>query len=260
MTHRPARSIDRLLRDYAERHAPRDLAELVEVFLPLARRLAGRYASEWNRDDLEQIAAYGLVKALRGFDPARGVAFVSFATPTILGELRRSFRREGWPAHVPRALQERAAAVEAGREALERAGRPATEQALAARLELSAAEVREVLELLGNRRALSLAAPSPDDASRTVGDRLGSRDGGYARAEHRVALREAVAALSELQRVVVGLRFVEDLRHREIAERIGIHERRVQSALETGLARLGVIVAHRSSVREPRRGTPVPAP
>src|SRR3954464_3441580 len=103
---------DRLLRRYAAHRDPADLEELVRRFRPLVRKLALRYArGSEPLDDLEQVASLGLVKALDRFDPERGFAFTSFAVPTILGELKRSFRDTAWSAHVPRSVQERVADV-----------------------------------------------------------------------------------------------------------------------------------------------------
>src|SRR3954466_777412 len=101
-----------LLRRYARDRRPEDLEELVRRFRPLVRKLALRYArGSEPLDDLEQVASLGLIKALDRFDPERGFAFTSFAVPTILGELKRSFRDTAWSAHVPRSVQERVAAV-----------------------------------------------------------------------------------------------------------------------------------------------------
>src|SRR5215212_4216991 len=128
-----------LLRRYARTGSPADLDALVRRFRPLARKLALRYARGSEPvDDLEQVANLGLVKAIRRFDPDRGFAFTSFAVPTILGELKRSFRDTAWSAHVPRAVQERVAKVRSESEAwVSRHGHAPTVRELAGRLECS---------------------------------------------------------------------------------------------------------------------------
>src|SRR3954447_10090960 len=136
-----------LLRRYAATRDPRDLDALVQRFRPLARRLARRYVRGGEPlDDLEQVANLGLVKALQRFDPDKGFAFTSFAVPTILGELKRSFRDSAWSAHVPRSMQERSARVREATERLETEhGRPPTVSEIATRL---GCEDEEVLEAM----------------------------------------------------------------------------------------------------------------
>ena len=103
----------RLLERYAADHSPVVREEPVDRFMPLARRLAARYAGGAEPfDDLVQVASVGMVKAIERFDPARGTAFSTFAVPTILGELKRHFRDRGWSVHVPRDVQERILKVE----------------------------------------------------------------------------------------------------------------------------------------------------
>jgi RNA polymerase sigma-B factor len=122
--------------------------ELVQRFLPLARKLARRYSGAHEPlDDLMQVASLGLVKAIDRFDVSRGTAFSSFAVPTILGELKRYFRDLGWSVHVPRGAQELALKVEEARQRLTtNAGRPPSVPDLAQYLELSVETVLEALE------------------------------------------------------------------------------------------------------------------
>src|SRR6201989_711247 len=140
-------------------HSARD--ELVGRFLPLARKLARRYAGAREPfEDLLQVASLGLVKAVDRFDADRGTAFSSFAVPTILGELKRYFRDLGWSVHVPRGAQEQALKVEEAQQNLtSRTGRPPTVDELALYLELSIEDVLDALETAGAHHSNSLDAP-----------------------------------------------------------------------------------------------------
>src|SRR5947209_16851159 len=135
--------------------------ELIERFLPLARKLARRYASSSEPyDDLVQVASLGLVKSVERFDPDRGFAFTSFAVPTIVGELKRYFRDSAWALHVDRAAQERARKIgEAQRELSGRTGRPPRVDEIALYLELSQEEVLDGLQTAEAYGAVSLDAP-----------------------------------------------------------------------------------------------------
>src|SRR5256714_12615010 len=138
--------------------------ELVPRFLPLARKLARRYAGAREPfEDLLQVASLGLVKAVDRFDAERGTAFSSFAVPTILGELKRYFRDLGWAVHVPRGAQEQALKVQEAQERLtSRAGRPPSVSDLAEYLELSIEDVLDALETSGAHHTVSLDTPRED--------------------------------------------------------------------------------------------------
>lgn len=139
--------------------------ELVQRFLPLARKLARRYSGAHEPfDDLFQVASYGLLKALDRFDPGRGIAFSSFAVPTIVGELKRYFRDLGWSAHVPRGAQELALKIQRAQETLTtRTGRSPTVHELAQYLELSIEQVLDGLEAAAAHHAASLDVPNDSD-------------------------------------------------------------------------------------------------
>ena len=151
--------------------------ELVERFLPLARKLARRYSGAHEPfDDLFQVASYGLLKALDRFDPERGIAFSSFAVPTIVGELKRYFRDLGWSAHVPRGAQELALKIQRAQEELTtRTGRSPTVHELAQYMELSIEQVLDGLEAAAAHHAASLDVPNDDS------DDDGGHAGRYAR-------------------------------------------------------------------------------
>jgi len=143
--------------------------ELVERYMPLARRLARRYlGAREPLDDLVQVASLGLVKAIDRFDAGRGNAFTSFAVPTILGELKRYFRDRGWSVHVPRGAQERALKVEeTQRQLITRTGRAPTIHELAAYMELSLEEVLDALEAAAAHHATSLDRSTPRETTVT---------------------------------------------------------------------------------------------
>ena len=221
--------------------------ELVERFLPFARDLALRYAyTDEPVDDLFQVASLGLLKAIDRYEPARGSKFTSYATPTILGELKRHFRDKGWALHVPRDLQERALAL--GRETEElskRLGRSPSVRELAAALGCRPEQVLEATEAARSYETASLDAPvSRDgDGSGTLVELLGSEDGSYGLVESRQAIANTWRALPELEQEVLALRFVHDLTQREIGQRIGYSQMHVSRLLRRALERLETAAA-----------------
>jgi RNA polymerase sigma-B factor len=223
-------------RDRAAREA------LLRRFLPLARKLARRYASSREPfDDLLQVASLGLVKAVDRFDPGRGNAFSSFAVPTILGELKRYFRDLGWSVHVPRGAQELALKVQEAQERLtNRTGRSPSVASLAEYLELSIEEVVEALETAAAHRATSLDAPidAGDGETGTLADRFGNEDEGFELVEATATIGAAARQLSERERQVLALRFLEDRTQTEIAEEIGVSQMQVSRILRRALNRL----------------------
>jgi RNA polymerase sigma-B factor len=237
----------RLLRRYACLRDPRDLDELVRRFRPLARRLALRYArGSEPADDLEQVANVGLVKALHRFDPAKGYAFTTFAVPTILGELKRSFRDTAWIAHVPRSVRERSARVRASADDLEhQLGRAPTAREIAGAVGGCEEEVVEAISALGALSSLSLDVATTDDAAPLV-EQLGYDDDGYEHAEDLAAIEAALPALTDVQQTVLRLRFDEDLKQSEIARRLGVSQMQISRVLRAALERLQLVAGHQS--------------
>src|SRR5579862_9387499 len=221
-------------------HAARD--ELVERFLPLARKLARRYSAAHEPfEDLLQVASLGLVKAVDRFDCTRGNAFSSFAVPTILGELKRYFRDLGWAVHVPRGAQERAVKVEDAQNRLSaNSGRAPTVPELAEYLELSIEEVLEAIETARAHHASSLDAPFDDDEGQTatVVDSFGEDDPNLQLADARLTVGAATEHLSAREREVLALRFVHDLTQTQIAQHIGVSQMQVSRILRRAIARL----------------------
>src|SRR5215211_7977704 len=172
-----------LLRRIHEQGDARARDQLAEEMLPLARALAGRYANRGEPpDDLVQVACVGIMKAIDGFDIAREVRFSSYATPTVLGELKRHFRDRTWAMRVPRGLQELQLRVARARERMtNELGRSPTVDELAVAVDAPFEEVLVTIESVGARRARSLDEPMGDDV--TLADALGAQDPELDRAE-----------------------------------------------------------------------------
>jgi RNA polymerase sigma-B factor len=227
---------------WQQHHDQRAREELVERFLPLARKLARRYAGPREPfEDLMQVASLGLVKAVDRFDTERGTAFSSFAVPTILGELKRYFRDLGWSVHVPRGAQELALKVEEAQQQLTtRTGRPPSVQDLAVYLEMSIEDVLEALETASAHHSTSLDAPREDgeEESGSLADAFGEEDDRYELVDASVTIAAAARQLSARERRVLVLRFVEDLTQTQIAEQIGVSQMQVSRILRRALSRL----------------------
>jgi len=217
---------------------------LVERYLPLARRLARRYQrSEEPLEDLVQVAALGLLKAVDRYDAARETAFSSFAVPTILGELRRHFRDRTWSVRVPRELQELALRVDKTVAALSsRAGRAPTVGEIAAGMNLSEEQVLDALQAAAAYHAGSLDAPrsvaSGEAEGESVVDAIGTEEDGFEQAEERATLAPMLAHITERERLVLTLRFGQDMTQAEIGERIGVSQMQVSRLIRQALARL----------------------
>src|SRR5579875_378757 len=227
----------RALFDAWRRH--RDLRareQLVRDYLPLARRLARRYVGAREPlEDLMQVASLGLVKAIDRFDPARGIAFSSFAVPTILGELRRHFRDCGWAVHVPRGAQERAL-----RELSARSGRAPSVRELAEYLEWDVCDALEALEAGAAHHASSLDAPAQADGAEdlSLADTLGSEDERIEAVDARLTIAAAARRLPARERRVLRMRFLDDMTQSQIASELGVSQMQISRQLRGALARL----------------------
>jgi RNA polymerase sigma-B factor len=246
-----------LAEDSREGHSDRELfararagdgrarEQLAERYLPLARRLARRYQrSEEPLEDLVQVASLGLLKAIDRFDTDRDVAFSSFAVPTILGEIKRHFRDRTWSVRVPRDLQELALRVDrtAAELSLDKHRAPTVAE-LAEAVDATEEQVLEALRAAGAYHAGSLDAPRPgradaDMPGESLGDALGEEEHGFERAEERATLAPMLAHISPRERLVLTLRFGEDLTQAEIGERIGVSQMQVSRLIRQALTRL----------------------
>jgi RNA polymerase sigma-B factor len=227
---------------WQQRGDQRARAELIQRFLPLARKLARRYSGAREPfDDLLQVASLGLVKAVDRFDVDRGTAFSSFAVPTILGELKRHFRDLGWAVHVPRGAQERALKVEEAQQRVTaKTGRAPTVPELAQYMELSIEDVVESLETSRAHHTASLDAPydAGDGETATLADVLGETDESLMLVDDKVTIGAAAHHLSARERRILLLRFAEDKTQTEIAELIGVSQMQVSRILRRALVRL----------------------
>jgi RNA polymerase sigma-B factor len=216
---------------------------LVKRFMPLARSLARRYGrSSEPFEDLLQVASLGLLKAMDRYDVERGHPFQSFAVPTILGEMRRYFRDSGWAVHVPRGAQERALKVRDAQERIanERGHAPTANQ-LAEYLELDTEDVIDALQAIQAYETVSLDAPRPgadDEAGAAYVDLIGGEDERYELVELDVTVSSVLGHLPARERLILKMRFVEDLTQTEIAERIGISQMQVSRLLRRSIDQL----------------------
>jgi RNA polymerase sigma-B factor len=237
-----------LLERFAVDRSPTTREELVERFMPLARRLAARYAGGAEPfDDLIQVASVGLVKAIDRFDPERGTAFSTFAVPTILGELKRHFRDRGWSVHVPRDVQERILKVErALAETPAKLGHAPTVAEIADRIGATEEEVLEAMHAAQGHHAVSLDAASAradGDEPAPLGERIGEEDPSFETVEYGAAIAPVLDEISERDRRVLHLRFVEDLTQSEIADQVGVSQMHVSRILRSTVDRLRKEVA-----------------
>lgn len=220
--------------------------EIAEAFRGLAASIARRYKGRGEPiDDLEQVAMLGLVKAVDRFDPKRGFAFSSFATPTIDGELKRHFRDTTWSVKVPRAIQERRITIRQTVDRLEgRLGRSPLLPEIAQELGTAVDEVVEALAASGAYQTHSLDAPSANDGESGRRYEHHAAHDPTTELERDVLIDEAMDALSDRDRKIVELRFYEDLSQSEIAQRLGISQMHVSRLLRRALEQMRGYVEH----------------
>ena len=215
---------------------------LVEQHLPLVEHLARRFRNRGEPyDDLVQVATIGLIKSVDRFDLGRGVEFSTYATPTIVGEIKRHFRDKGWAVRVPRRLQElRLSLASATSELSQKQGRSPTVSELAAHLKITDEEVLEGLESANAYSTLSLDAgdSGSGDEPMPVADTLGSEDEGLEGVEYRESLKPMLEQLPPREKKILMLRFFKNMTQSEIAEEIGISQMHVSRLLARTLAQL----------------------
>jgi RNA polymerase sigma-B factor len=216
--------------------------ELIQQYLPLARRLAKQYRyTTVSLEDLTQVAYMGLVLAADRYDPARGCSFPTYAIPTILGELRRHIRDHGWALRVPRGLQEKVLRLTSATASMNgRLGRSPSPTELAKETGLSTDEVLEAMQAMSAYDVDSLDCPTrlEDETRDSAVATIGREDPGYALVEHRACARPAMSELSAIEHRIIAMRFFEDLSQSEIARRIGVSQMQVSRVLRHALDRL----------------------
>jgi RNA polymerase sigma-B factor len=214
--------------------------QLVRMHLPLVEHLARRFRNRGEPlDDLIQVATVGLIKSVDRFDPERGVEFSTYATPTVVGEIKRYFRDKGWAVRVPRRLQElRLALTTATAELSQQYGRSPTVHELAEKLTVSEEEVLEGLESANAYSTLSLDVPDTDDGSPVVADTLGAEDEALEGVDYRESLKPLLEDLPPREKRIMLLRFFGNMTQSQIAQEVGISQMHVSRLLARTMAQL----------------------
>ncbi len=236
-----------LLRRYHEDGDLRAREQLIEQYMSLVRSLARRYAYRGEQlEDLVQIGAIGLIKAIDRFDLERGVELTTYATPNIIGEIKRHFRDKGWAVRVPRGLQELNVQLSRLMEQLTvQLGRSPTIPELA---KAAGVEEEQVLEALESGRAyttlsLSVGGGGGDDDDLDPLESLGTEEHQYEVSEDRAVLAPGFKALDERERTILQLRFFDGLTQSQIAQQVGISQMHVSRLIRRSLEKIRETIA-----------------
>ncbi|HZT84885.1 MAG TPA: SigB/SigF/SigG family RNA polymerase sigma factor [Gaiellaceae bacterium] len=236
-----------LLRRYHEDGDLQAREQLIEQYMSLVRSLARRYSYRGEQlEDLVQIGAIGLIKAIDRFDLERGVELTTYATPNIIGEIKRHFRDKGWSVRVPRGLQELNVQLSRLVEQLTvQLGRSPTIPELA---KAAGVEEEEVLEALESGRAytslsLSIGGGGGDDDDLDPLESLGTEEHQYEVSEDRAVLAPGFKALDERERKILQLRFFEGLTQSQIAQQVGISQMHVSRLIRRSLEKIRETIA-----------------
>lgn len=224
--------------------------ELIVAHLNLVRYLAVKFANRGEAlDDLIQVGTVGLLKAIDRFDLDRGVEFTTYATPTIVGEIKRYFRDKGWAVKVPRRLQELNLAVNRAIEKLTvKLGHSPTVAELASHLGATEEEILEAQELGAAYNLLSLDTElggENDKKSQTLADYVGQNDAGLELLEDRANLERAFEVLTGRERIILYLRFYENVSQTEIAKRLNVSQMHVSRLQQRALEKLKNVLQER---------------
>jgi RNA polymerase sigma-B factor len=227
-----------LLRRYHEAGDTAARERLIERHLPLVRSLARRYAGRGEAlEDIEQVGAIGLIKAIDRFELSRDVSLATYATPNVVGEIKRHFRDKGWAVRVPRALQELNASMSGAIERLTiKLSRSPSISEIAGELETTPEQVLEALEVGSAYSTVSLSGgPSGDDELDPL-ETIGEEDEEFERSEDRAALAPALGQLPTREREILRMRFEEGLPQTQIANRVGLSQMHVSRLIRKSLA------------------------
>ena len=231
-----------LFRRYKEAGDSEARDQLIVSHLNLVRFLASKFKNRGESlEDLVQVGTIGLIKAIDRFDPERGLEFTTYATPTIMGEIKRHFRDKGWSVRVPRRLQELSAKVnQATDELTNELQRSPSVAEIAERLDTSVDEVLEAMESSSAYSSVPLESggSGEDDETPSIIDHYVSEDADLASSDDRIVLEQAIADFSPRERDVIRMRFVDGLTQVEIAERLGVSQVQVSRLLRRTLRRI----------------------
>ena len=215
--------------------------ELMMSHLNLVRFLASKFKNRGEPlDDLVQVGTIGLIKAIDRFDPERGLEFTTYATPTILGEIKRHFRDKGWSVRVPRRLQELSSKVNQATDELtkELQRTPSTEE-VASKLGVTVEEVLEAMESSSAYSSVPLeSGGSDDDDAPAVIDHYASVDQDLAASDDRMVIEDTIKEFSPREQEVIRMRFNDNLTQVEIAKRLGVSQVQVSRLLRRTLKKL----------------------
>jgi RNA polymerase sigma-B factor len=231
-----------LFRQYKATGDPEVRDQLIVSHLNLVRFLASKFKNRGEPlDDLIQVGTIGLIKAIDRFDPSRGLEFTTYATPTILGEIKRHFRDKGWSVRVPRRLQELSAKVnQANDELTNELSRSPSVEEIAKRVGASVDDVLEAMESSSAYSSVPLegGGSSDDDDAPSVIDHYATEDESLAASDDRIVLEDAIRDFSPREKDVIRMRFFEGMTQVEIAERLGISQVQVSRLLRRTLRRV----------------------
>jgi RNA polymerase sigma-B factor len=233
--------VDReLLRRYHERGDVSAREELVQRHLPLVRSLARRYAGRGESiEDIEQVGAIGLIKAIDRYELTRDVALTTYATPNVVGEIKRHFRDRGWAIRIPRALQELNVKMSGALERLTaKLGRSPSITELARELDATPEQVLEAMEAGSAYSPVSLSAGPSADEDLDLMEVIGREDEAFDRTEERASLEPALDTLPDREREILRMRFEEGLTQTQIAERVGLSQMHVSRLIRKSLERM----------------------
>jgi RNA polymerase sigma-B factor len=234
-----AREEDRdLLRRYHDGGDTGAREKLIQRHLPLVRSLARRYAGRGEAlEDIEQVGAIGLIKAIDRFELSRDVSLATYATPNVVGEIKRHFRDKGWAVRVPRALQELNASMSGAIERLTvKLSRSPSIAEIAAELETTPEQVLEALEVGSAYSTVSLSSGPSGEEELDPMETIGSEDEEFERSEQRAALAPALERLPAREREILRMRFEEGLPQTQIAQRVGLSQMHVSRLIRKSLA------------------------